>query len=186
MILTNDREKLLHVVAYFLENTLYCYKLKLYKLLHFADFQHFRETGRSITGLDYFAWDMGPVPAELDQEIKFHPQEDFVRSFTWNRKRWGEAEGIQINLRAGMNFNEGLFTDRELKILHQVARKFMRERSAEMSKKSHEEDQPWHRVYELEQRRSRVIPYIYGVPAEQQQVIEEASADYKALIQALR
>jgi len=37
-------------------------KTKLFKLLYLLDFHHFRETGRSVTGLEYRAWKHGPVP----------------------------------------------------------------------------------------------------------------------------
>jgi hypothetical protein len=34
-----------------------------------VDFTHFRETGRSVTGLDYQAWKMGPVPPGTDAGV---------------------------------------------------------------------------------------------------------------------
>src|SRR5947209_11343888 len=80
MIITHDREKLLNALAYFIENTSWYGKTKLYKLLYFLDFEHFKETGRSVTGLDYFAWEMGPVPAALQNEIE-NPKPDFDASF---------------------------------------------------------------------------------------------------------
>ncbi|MFC1858011.1 Panacea domain-containing protein [Thermodesulfobacteriota bacterium] len=39
------------------------------KLLYFLDFIHFKHTGKSVTGLDYYAWQMGPVPRDLYEEI---------------------------------------------------------------------------------------------------------------------
>ncbi|HEV7681080.1 MAG TPA: Panacea domain-containing protein [Pyrinomonadaceae bacterium] len=47
---------------------------KLFKLLYFLDFEHYKKTGRSVTGLKYFAWPMGPVPVSLKDEIS-HPEE---------------------------------------------------------------------------------------------------------------
>ena len=43
-------------------------KIKLFKLLYLLDFEHFRQTGRSITGMEYRAWKMGPAPIELAQQ----------------------------------------------------------------------------------------------------------------------
>ncbi len=36
-------------------------KIKLLKLLYSLDFCHFKQTGMSVTGIDYFAWEMGLV-----------------------------------------------------------------------------------------------------------------------------
>lgn len=38
------------------------YKVKLNKLLFYADFTHFKKFGKSISGMPYVAIDMGPVP----------------------------------------------------------------------------------------------------------------------------
>ena len=35
------------------------------KLLYFLDFMHFKQTDKSVTGQDYFAWMTGPVPDML-------------------------------------------------------------------------------------------------------------------------
>ena len=68
MPLSRNREKLINVIVFFASNTEHCGKVKLFKLLYLFDFVHFRQTGRSVTGLDYRAWKMGPVPLELMQE----------------------------------------------------------------------------------------------------------------------
>lgn len=70
MLINHNREKLLNAIIYFLKNTKYCGLTKLCKLLYYLDFMHFRETGRAVTGLDYFAWDFGPVPQTLYFELK--------------------------------------------------------------------------------------------------------------------
>jgi len=62
MIITHQRDKLINAIIYLSSNTNYCGKTKLMKLLYFRDFKHFRQTGKSVTGLDYYAWEMGPVP----------------------------------------------------------------------------------------------------------------------------
>ena len=62
-----DREKykLFNAIIFFLKNTKNCYKYKLLKLLYFLDFEHYRETGKSVTGLNYYAWEKGPVPKDI-------------------------------------------------------------------------------------------------------------------------
>ena len=68
MLISRNREKLINAIVYFAANTQHCGKVKLFKLLYLLDFAHFRETGRGVTGLDYRAWKMGPVPLDLMQE----------------------------------------------------------------------------------------------------------------------
>ncbi|EQD27720.1 hypothetical protein B2A_15132, partial [mine drainage metagenome] len=82
MLITHEREKLLNAMVFFVSKTKHCGVTKLFKLLNFLDFEHYKQTGRSVTGLDYFAWDYGPVPTALFFEIKDKPKDDlnsFVR-----------------------------------------------------------------------------------------------------------
>lgn len=59
MLITHDREKLINTIIYFAIHVKKCGKIKLFKLLYFLDFEHYKQTGRSVTGLDYYAWKMG-------------------------------------------------------------------------------------------------------------------------------
>ena len=76
MIITNHREKLIKAIIYFSKNTKYYGKTKLLKLLYFLDFSEFRETGISVTGFDYVAWEKGPVPKELFEELSGNMRPD--------------------------------------------------------------------------------------------------------------
>ena len=69
-----SQEKLINLIIYFTKNTKYCGILKLCKLLYFADFKHFKETGESITGMSYQAWPYGPVPTKLYMEVTRNPE----------------------------------------------------------------------------------------------------------------
>jgi len=70
MIITHHREKLINAIVYFARHTKNCGRTKLMKLLYFLDFKHFAQTGKSVTGQKYFAWDFGPVPAEVWHEFE--------------------------------------------------------------------------------------------------------------------
>ena len=65
MLVTHEREKLIQAINFFATHTKRCGKVKLFKLLYFLDFEPFQPTGRSVTGQDYSAWPMGPVPVAL-------------------------------------------------------------------------------------------------------------------------
>jgi hypothetical protein len=69
MLVTKERDKLISAIIYFVRSTKHCHTLKIFKLLNFLDFEHFRQTGRTVTGLRYSAWPMGPVPDDFWHEI---------------------------------------------------------------------------------------------------------------------
>ena len=46
MLIEHNREKLINSIIYFISNTKYCGKTKLFKLLYYLDFMHFIGTKR--------------------------------------------------------------------------------------------------------------------------------------------
>lgn len=58
-----SKEKLFEMMSYF-AGTVKPFKVKLNKLLWYADFLHFKLHNRGISGLQYQALPMGPVPTE--------------------------------------------------------------------------------------------------------------------------
>lgn len=81
MLKNHEREKLLNAIIFFAQNTRNLGKVKLWNLLYFLDFQHYRDVGRSVTGLQYFAWPKGPVPVELQNEVE-QPEQTCSKSWT--------------------------------------------------------------------------------------------------------
>ncbi|MFC1897067.1 Panacea domain-containing protein [Chloroflexota bacterium] len=64
------RNKLLNAVLFFAKNTQRPNLTKVLKLLYFLDFTHFKQTGYPSIGLEYYAWERGPVPKEFWIEVK--------------------------------------------------------------------------------------------------------------------
>lgn len=62
-------EKLKAAIAYFAERT-QPGKVKLFKLLYFADFTAYAERGQSITSETYEHFPMGPVPVTLYRDLR--------------------------------------------------------------------------------------------------------------------
>ena len=85
MFVSHHREKLLNAIIYFIVNTKRCHTLKLFKLLYFLDFEHFRQTGQSVTGLRYVAWPKGPAPDELWHELD-DPKPDLAAAISITRR----------------------------------------------------------------------------------------------------
>ncbi len=61
-----DFEKISAMVQYFASQSREMLKVKLMKLLHYADMQFFKENGTSISGSRYVHYPYGPVPYNYD------------------------------------------------------------------------------------------------------------------------
>jgi putative zinc finger/helix-turn-helix YgiT family protein len=68
-------------------------KLKLNKLLFYTDFCHYKNHGRSISGLSYRAIQYGPVPANYDNIYAFL-ENDQVINAEWMRLSNGSAREV--------------------------------------------------------------------------------------------
>jgi uncharacterized phage-associated protein len=157
MLQDHSREKLLNAIAFFVKNTKACGKTKLYKLLYFLDFQHFTETGRSVTGLDYYAWPMGPVPRALHDELLM-PAKDFAAQFSIENVTL-RSGGEMLKLEPLKSFNPEHFSKRERRIMDELAREFFDKKADDMIEATHVENLPWHQVYKIQGRKQEVIPY---------------------------
>jgi uncharacterized phage-associated protein len=133
----HDREKLLNAIIYFANNTKYCGKTKLYKLLYYLDFTHFKETGRSVTGLEYYAWDHGPAPKALHEEFKNMPSD-----INAHVALVGSADSF-TNIKSKKQFDEKYFTKREIRILHILCEIYLEAKANDMEEVSHLENAPW-------------------------------------------
>ena len=97
-----DTEKYLEALWFLLDeergaNNSHLGKVKLMKLLYFADFDHFCQHGASITGDTYIKLEYGPVPRSADQMLALlHEREllevvaEPVYDFIMNRYRLRE------------------------------------------------------------------------------------------------
>jgi uncharacterized phage-associated protein len=173
----HSREKLLNAVAYFVQNTKACGKTKLYKLLYFLDFQHYTETGRSVTGLEYYAWPMGPVPRTLHEELAL-PAQDFAASFeVENLSLWNGNE--MLKLRPLKPFDSSHFSKRELRIYESLAREFRTSTADLMVEATHLENLPWDQVYRKEGRPQELIPYELALRKGDKELVEGAIKEHE-------
>jgi uncharacterized phage-associated protein len=172
-----NRDRLVNAIVYFAKRTESCGKIKMFKLLYMLDFEHFRETGKSVTGLEYEAWQHGPVPAELMREwnamksdiasvveIVPEPQFDYVRS--------------TVKALDGVEFNDENFTPRQLRILSVIADQYLAEKSQKMIDLTHVQNGAWDRVWANGAGSHKPIPYDLAVADEapnRDLVLESAS-----------
>lgn len=159
MFVNQNRAKLINAINYFVRSTKHCHTLKLFKLLNFLDFEHFRQTGFSVTGLSYKAWPNGPAPSELWHELQ-NPSEDLRKSVSVTPVRDNITdETLRRDIKPRAPFDSTIFTKREMKILERLAFFFMETRGEDMSEFSHAKNLPWGKVYLNGKGRGRIIPY---------------------------
>jgi len=140
-----DIEKLENIVAYFALNVHGLYKVKLMKLLWYADALFFQKYETSITGLVYTHMTMGALPVahykilELEA-IKY--QEEFDANFNSSYK-----------ILPNEKLNLSILSQKELDVLSQVATKFRDFNGKEIADCMHQE-----KAY-IETNENQIIPY---------------------------
>jgi uncharacterized phage-associated protein len=185
MLIDHGREKLIHAMIYFATHTHHCGKVKLFKLLYFLDFEHFRAVGRSVTGLRYFAWPKGPVPLDLQQELD-NPSEDLAAAITISQIPVYQGSALMLSMDPVLPFSEEHFTKRELSLLASLAAEFANAKADEMIEATHLENQPWHRVFEQENNRQAEIPYEYALRADEYDEMVSHIKDRREFTEAIR
>lgn len=185
MLINHDREKLFNLVTYFVKNTKQCGKTKLFKLLFFADFKCFKETGKSITGLKYFTWPNGPAPVELANEFK-KPSEDFQGTFSITK--FNDSDRLNINPRQGIKFEDKHFTKKEIEIIKGVAYIYKEALAKDMVEVSHLRNSPWLKTLESKGK-NKFIDYALAfdndkdsLTVEQYEEIKEANETMDSIL----
>jgi uncharacterized phage-associated protein len=149
MFVSRNREKLINAIVYFLRETRHCHTLKLFKLLNFSDFEHFRQTGRTITGLGYRALPKGPVPTDLYDEIKRGGDQDLRTAVSLFEVKDDITDALlRRDLKPRVEFDKKWFSKRELNVLARMAEYFRELRAEDMTEFSHENKKPWATVFD--------------------------------------
>lgn len=117
MLKSHPREKLIETVLFFASACRECDKRKLTGLLYLLDVSHFAQTGLSVTGLDYAAWERGPVPINLADELD-DPRPDLAAAIGHS---WDRPHG---HIRALRDPCLDWFTKRELSLMIGLVHEF--------------------------------------------------------------
>lgn len=142
------REKLKNAVLYFVQKDKTVGLTKLMKLLFYLDFRLYRETGESLTGETYEAWDFGPVPADVWRELR-HGKEtginlkEVVKTVPVKTDPRDEANGLKLSVIPKAKFSDYYMTGREVKELKIVSEMFMGLPAALVVKAAHTRNDPW-------------------------------------------
>jgi uncharacterized phage-associated protein len=175
MLKNHEREKLLNAIIFFAQNTRNLGKVKLWKLLYFLDFQHYRDVGRSVTGLQYFAWPKGPVPVGLQNEVE-QPAADMQQKLDFAVHEFAKGRALSITAKA--NFDAELFSKRELRLLESLATEFRDSSADDMIEATHLENQPWDKVFNVLGKKQANIPYELASRAAEAEQIEALRSEH--------
>lgn len=153
MIITHAKEKLINLIIYFVTHTKQCGKTKLFKLLYFADFTCFKKTGKSMTEMDYVAWDKGPVPIVLFHEMK-QPDENFSKTFSFTKI--DTTDRLNIKPKHGVKFDDKHFTKLELQIIEDIAEIYRDALAKDIVEVTHLKNSPWDKTVKGKGKNKRI------------------------------
>ena len=146
--------KFSEMVVFFTEK-LQPWKTKLNKLLFYADFAMHKQTGYSISGVQYRAIPMGPVPNNFNTIFEYLANKDEVDIYYTAFAGGGTGEQFIPNPKR--TFNPELFSEQQLTILKAIAERFKSTSTNEIIEISHQE-KAW-----IENKAERkIIDYVYS------------------------
>ncbi|MHC1780181.1 MAG: type II toxin-antitoxin system antitoxin SocA domain-containing protein [Bacteroidales bacterium] len=131
-----DIQKFTEMVVFFAEK-LEPWKTKLNKLLFYTDFIKYKNTGFSMSGAQYRAIPLGPVPNNFNSIYEYlcNKKEIDINYINISESISGE----QFVLNKNRAFNKSLFNEAELKILEYVAERFKNTSTNDIIDISHKE-----------------------------------------------
>jgi len=151
---TFDFERIGHMVVYFASKGAPS-RVKLLKMLWFADFLACKRLGLSISGTSYRKWPLGPVPDDYETLLEQVQVDGLALSEPFVKVFKGELyEGIAYHAQA--EFDESLFTPQELDVLNAVHSRFANLTATQIMNLSHKE-KGWRETLPLQ-----AIPYTFA------------------------
>lgn len=174
-------QKNLNAIIYFVKHTKNCRKTKLFKLLYFLDFVHFKKYGTSVSGYEYIAMPMGPVPIKLYEQIsKDKLPENFKKALLIEEEKDddGESLGFKIHVKKNVKLDLEWFSPNEKEILEQVAEVFRDATAKEMSEITHLKNTPWN-ITIKNKGKNALIDYFLALDQETTLAKEEVEARFQ-------
>ena len=131
------------------------WKTKLNKLLFYADFAMYRQTGYSISGISYRAIPMGPVPNNFSSLFEYMVNSDQIGINCTSFPDGGIGEQfIALPNRA---FSSEIFSAGELEVLNGIAKRFADACTQNIIDLSHQE-----KAWSENEKDRNLIDYRYG------------------------
>lgn len=147
-------EKITNIVIFFSER-MQPWKTIMNKLLFYCDFYHFKKTDYSITGLNYRAIPLGPVPSKFDSLFEYLADNQLLLKEYIQPA--GEGSGEKFHPGSNSYFKPELFNPGELEILDAVYAKFKELTTQQIIDLSHRE-----KAWTENQKDKKIISYNYA------------------------
>lgn len=128
-------DKLNAMVAYFAHEA-NIFKVKMNKLLFYADFHHFKKYGQSISGAAYHAIPMGPVPHRYGSLFEYGVEK---HAFSIELVKFPEREGERFVSSSDSSMFDSL-TEIEMKTVKWIKNSLALKSTEELIQLSHEEE----------------------------------------------
>jgi uncharacterized phage-associated protein len=174
MLMNNTyREKTLNAILYFAKKVKYPFKVKIFKLLYFLDFIHFKETGQSVTNLDYYAWDYGPVPKDLFEELNSGAVPEDFRDHLSIVPVKKDSEKVGFEFKAKHTPDLRVFSPREERIMEELVFMFKDVSPTQISEISHLKNLPWDKTLKTKGKYAK-IEYELAIDQDAKTTKEEA------------
>lgn len=126
-------EKIVNAMAFFAANCSACTKMKIFKLMYFADKEHLLKYGRPITGDHYVRMEWGPTPSASYDMTKGKGPSRRLLLFQSLLTIHGD------NIKSLKSPNMMVFSRSDEAMLKEIARQYGKLSAAQLSKLSHKE-----------------------------------------------
>ena len=150
---TPSLAKFTEMVVYFTER-LEPWKTILNKLLFYADFTMFKYSAYSISGAQYRAIQLGPVPINFDSIFEYIARQDHVEI---HYTTFSNGIGEQFKPKSNRMFKPGMFSEKELNILEMSTKMFYKSSAKKVIDISHEES-----AWKENEKERKIIDYRYA------------------------
>jgi uncharacterized phage-associated protein len=162
-------QKILNGIKYFIIKTKNVGRTKLFKLLYFLDFMHFKKYGTSVTGYEYYTFSFGPVPQKLYNQMKDNNlPASFKEHLVCIEEKMDNEEDDYKQFKFKLK-NKKIdlewFSPNELEILEQVAFIFKDVPAKSMTEITHLHNSPWSKTVE-EKGMGKFIDYFLALDDE--------------------
>ncbi|MBR4470114.1 MAG: DUF4065 domain-containing protein [Erysipelotrichaceae bacterium] len=146
-----DYEKFCAMVLYYADRSKELLKVKLLKLMNYADMLSYRENSVSISGSRYFHYNYGPVPERYEMLLEFMEKDGLIRMEHFEDNGYEKIRIIALDKDPISDLS-----DDETLILNKVYDRFKDFGSKQIADYSHQE-----KGYQ-ETKEYQVIPYSYA------------------------
>jgi transcriptional regulator with XRE-family HTH domain len=147
-------EKFTQMVLFFTEK-MQPWKTKLNKLLFYSDFSMYCKTGLSISGLQYRAIPMGPIPNNFQSIFEYLVNNNNVDIHYTTFPDGNTGEQFMPLSRGLINLD--IFTEHELSVLEEIAARFKSTSTSDIINISHKE-----KAWIENEKERKIIDYTYG------------------------